>query len=177
MVCPLDAQQCVSHYFRGVTYDQCPECFGVWFDRDELKSFILSANIAKPDMWPLILRNDGGDGRTPPVDFWNEGKVSCPHGDGLLSKHYFAGTTIGLDHCLVCGGYWFNGGELKAAIQETLPDRRQDAMGALVMQEFTAPAVTMLDSNNPLVPDSFEGNFRSGIERQILDAIGNWLSV
>ncbi len=177
MNCPKDSAACITLEFRGVQYDECPHCHGVWFDRNELKKFVLGANIAKPDAWPAVLSNDGGDGRTAPADFWREGTVPCPRGDGQLSKHYFAGTTIGLDHCLTCGGYWFDGDELKAAIPETVPDPRQDATGALILQEFTDPAVTVLDRNNPLVPDYFERNFHSGPKGRMFDAIGNWLSV
>ena len=51
-----------------------------------------------------------------------------------MQKHYFAGTTIGLDQCQVCKGFWFDGGELQAVAAQVVPNAREEA-GRLLIRE------------------------------------------
>ncbi len=73
------------------------------------------------DEWE-ISENKG----TLPKDFWVEDKLKCPNGHGHMSKHYFAGSNIGVDQCQTCQGFWLDGGELKAVARDVKPNPQLD---------------------------------------------------
>lgn len=65
---------------------------------------------------------------TLPKDFWSEDTIDCPRDGTKLRKHYFAGSTIGVDQCPACGIFWFDGGELHAVTELALPNPQQDLL-------------------------------------------------
>jgi len=137
MQCPLDNITCNHSLLGTVWIDTCPRCQGVWLEDTELPKLIFHFSF------PFLQTDDdllkawqavAGDGLTPARDFWQETKLGCPHGHGLMKKHYLLGTQIGVDHCVVCRGFWLEGAELKAVYAQAVPDPKQDAIGRFVAQ-------------------------------------------
>ena len=104
MLCPQDGISCNQHHHKSVVLDICPRCSGVWVDGGEFEKLVLHFTVPKlhpgEDILPHLTL--AGTGYTPAKDFWREDVLRCPNDDGLMKKHYFAGTTIGLDHCFEC---------------------------------------------------------------------------
>ncbi len=92
----------------GLTIDSCPECYGLWFDGEELKRFLRSKEFAKK-----LLEGDSGPAET----VREAGEVrNCPHcPKGKLWSSQMGSLT--LDYCLKCRGVWFDRGELQKVIQ------------------------------------------------------------
>jgi Zn-finger nucleic acid-binding protein len=93
--------------------DSCPECFGLWFDSEELKVFFespdLSTRILEEEV-SVALMSPGLSGRTKP----QEGDRVCPAcKEGLFSSQM--GQTQ-VDYCLGCRGIWLDRLELEQLV-------------------------------------------------------------
>ena len=91
----------------GVEVNQCPKCFGIWFDFGELQT-VLGQQDA--DRLKAIHSASGRGGQ-------DQKKVPCPRcgGDGNMVKLAAPGHQgVHIDTCLVCYGHWLDGGELEA---------------------------------------------------------------
>jgi Zn-finger nucleic acid-binding protein len=174
MVCPHDQVPLSAQSHKSVTLDICEHCGGVWVDGGEFEK--LTLHFSAPELHDgqdirSILPLSSAPGLTPAKDFWQEDTLLCPHGHGALFKHYFAGTTIGLDHCHACKGYWLGGAELRAVAEAVGPNPHEDAMGRFILSEVTF--ATKEDRNDPRVPDRFEDFLRN--PAQLLWTVGSGL--
>lgn len=84
--------------------DQCPDCHGIWFDKDELKPFLDFA---------LRYRDDVQDADYDPKRLWNsvvgdgEPTYRCPVCDVEMAKfNYAVDSNVILDRCPECEGLW-----------------------------------------------------------------------
>lgn len=137
MQCPVDNLSCDHVQLGTVWVDVCPRCQGVWLEEAELPQLIFHFTFP-------FLRSDGdllaawqqaeADGYTAAKDFWQEATLGCPHGHGLMKKHYVLGSTIGVDHCGTCRGFWLSGSELQAVRNQVAPNPRQDTLGRYVIR-------------------------------------------
>ena len=91
----------------SLTIDSCPECFGLWFDGEELKRFLRSPGLSEK-----ILEDEELEINSPPRQ---KEPRNCPSCEGGKMKASQMGSLI-LDYCLACRGVWFDHGELKKAI-------------------------------------------------------------
>lgn len=129
MLCPKDNVVCDPILLQDVEVDVCPKCQGVWLEQLEVRKLIRHFTI--PDhsdvdellsTWERVEYTG-----TIPKDFWREDKLLCPRDGAQMSKHYFAGTLIGVDQCQLCKGFWLDGGELQAIAEEVQPNPVIDA--------------------------------------------------
>lgn len=91
----------------GLEVDSCPECFGLWFDREELKEF-----LKRPALAQRLGSFDEGVPLTTPR---HEVRL-CPTCRSPLTE-----TALGevlLDLCARCRGIWLDQGELDRAVEQ-----------------------------------------------------------
>ncbi len=116
-VCPKCKKPSLANFntSEGVLVDFCDECFGIWFDKDELANYIeLSKDI--PELKEMKAKAQKTD-------------LVCPKCNGALEELPFSSQTdILVDRCDGCGGIFFDAGEIVAAEKasatlETLQER------------------------------------------------------
>ena len=97
----------LSFQHEGLEVDSCPECFGLWFDREELKEFLQRPQLAQ--------RLSGADDAAPVVEPRHAVRL-CPNCGLPLTE-----TSIGqvlVDFCPRCRGIWLDQGELDRAVEQ-----------------------------------------------------------
>ena len=100
----------LAYAHEGLEVDSCPECFGIWFDREELKAFVQSPELSR--------RLESGPNGPDPVS----GQRNCPSGHGLLNAGNLGDVEV--DVCLRCRGIWLDQGELERAVEQYRQGRR-----------------------------------------------------
>ncbi|NOZ87713.1 MAG: rhomboid family intramembrane serine protease [Deltaproteobacteria bacterium] len=114
--CPVDHTLLKSLVFNGVTLDQCPNCGGIWFDRNELDETVRRL-IRFPQEASAI---DVPLGETQDInDLEQYRSLSCPRcRDTKLSAGRFGRiSNVVLDTCPRCRGVWADHGELTALVE------------------------------------------------------------
>ena len=97
----------LSYSQDGLEVDSCPECFGLWFDREELKLFVQTPTLARRLQ----------DGHAAPTRVPRVGQRRCPN----CSEAVLAESTLGeifVDVCPRCRGIWLDAGEFEQAIAQ-----------------------------------------------------------
>jgi len=95
--------------FHNVEVDYCPECLGIWFDKDELM-------YAKDDKDQQLKWLD--------FDIWRDkGKFKlskslrqCPKDRTGLMEISYDNSNVKIDFCKYCHGIWLDRGEFKQII-------------------------------------------------------------
>jgi len=101
MICPRCQIELERIEIEGLELDYCSECQGVWFDKGEVAAFF---------GFPQDAPEDDGIGK-------GLGRLSalacprCPEGK-LHEMQYSSATTLMVDKCDLCSGFWFDGGEI-----------------------------------------------------------------
>lgn len=92
----------------GLEIDSCPECYGLWFDGEELKLFFHSPSLSEK-----ILQADGLTPKPEEVHRRPEQgrERTCPQCQGQLLPTKVGQTQI--DYCLGCRGIWFDHREIQ----------------------------------------------------------------
>ncbi len=91
----------------GLEVDSCPECFGVWFDREELKRFVQTP--------ALVQRLQDGSRELDLLPRSQERRCPiCPE-VALLESNL---GQVYVDVCPRCRGIWLDGGEFEQAIAQ-----------------------------------------------------------
>ncbi|OGZ66835.1 MAG: hypothetical protein A3C58_01155 [Candidatus Staskawiczbacteria bacterium RIFCSPHIGHO2_02_FULL_34_10] len=106
MDCPNGHKNLEKVLFHHVEVDYCPECLGVWFDKDELK-------YAKDDKDNQLNWLD--------FDIWRDKskfKLSridkrCPACRIPFFEIYYDDSSVKIDFCKHCQGIWLDRGEFK----------------------------------------------------------------
>ena len=106
MVCPNGHKELEKVLFHNVEVDYCPECFGIWFEKDELE-------YAKEDDDKQLNWLD--------FDIWKhkekfESSVSnrrCPSCRIPFIKIGYDDSKVKVDFCKNCQGIWLDRGEFK----------------------------------------------------------------
>ncbi len=121
MNCPACDHQLTETQVGAVVVDICQGgCGGIWFDAFELKR-VDERHEAAGEHLINIRRNPDR-----PVDLSR--KRACPRCAGVkLKRHLFhPRSTVEIDHCPSCAGYWLDAGELEKIRLE----QRSDATAA-----------------------------------------------
>lgn len=121
--------------------DSCPECFGIWFDNEELKLIFQSPNLSTK-----ILKEDAtGSLLTPENSVTIESeKRLCPV---CVETPLFA-SRLGktqTDYCLSCKGIWLDQSEL----EELVRAYRQGERGNLIIVNQLAEGLGTPNKPNP----------------------------
>lgn len=106
MNCPNHHGKLEKVIFHNVETDYCPECLGVWFDRDEL----LYAKDEKDQQLNWV-----------DVDLWRDkgrfqlsaGYKHCPFCRTGLMEVSYDDSSVKVDFCKHCQGVWLDRGEFK----------------------------------------------------------------
>lgn len=109
MKCPNDNENLERVLFHNVEADYCPECLGMWFDKDELR-------LAKDDRDKQLNWLD--------IDLWRDkGRFEalriykfCPRCRAGMAEIKYDGSKTKVDYCKKCGGIWLDRGEFKQII-------------------------------------------------------------
>jgi len=121
--------------------DSCPECYGLWFDREELRQIFrsptLSRRILEEGASARLLSPERDTGRekhprTCPV---------CPEQPLFASQ---LGSTQ-LDYCLACHGIWLDRSEL----EQLVSDYQKGERGNLVILNQLAEGLGTPANPNP----------------------------
>jgi hypothetical protein len=113
MKCPACGHVLTESQVGSVTVDICQGgCGGIWFDAFELKKVDEEHEAAGEH---LVNIKRGPVRRLDAV-----AKRACPRCDGVkLKRHLFnPKSTVEVDHCPNCAGYWLDAGELEKIRQE-----------------------------------------------------------
>ena len=104
MNCPkCETTSLQPHEFRGVEVDRCPQCRGIWFDKDELPSFL---GLTRGE-----LRSLQSGRQDEPL---NQKQGQCPRDDTpLLRVISPMNAEVVIDSCVSCSGIWLDDGELR----------------------------------------------------------------
>jgi Zn-finger nucleic acid-binding protein len=128
--CPKCKKPSLSNFntSEGVLVDFCDQCFGIWFDKNELASYIeLSKDI--PELKEM-------KEAATPTD------LICPKCQSQLEELPFSSkTSILVDRCTNCGGIFFDRGELKDAEKasaelETMEERFKNVISNLTQEGY-----------------------------------------
>lgn len=95
----------------GLEIDSCPECFGLWFDSEELKLFFESPDLSTQMLDEgVMLERLSGEPEDP------QQTRQCPEcrTDLFLSR---LGSTA-IDYCLSCRGIWLDRRELESLVSD-----------------------------------------------------------
>jgi Zn-finger nucleic acid-binding protein len=116
----------------GVQLDGCPNCGGVWFDGDELKTILQASKSGIQDIErasPHVTQEYAGTSR-----------MLCPIDEVLLeSYHYMYSSPVVLHGCSKCGGFFACAADLpkmeQALNKEIHPDSLEQRK-AIALAEF-----------------------------------------
>ena len=163
MLCPKDNIVCDPLLLQDVEIDVCPKCQGVWLEQQEVKQIVQHLSIPEYNELNTVISawEVAEHTGTAPKDFWVEDKLVCPRDSVHMMKHYFPGSTIGVDHCLTCKGFWLDEGELHAIARYVAPNPTLERAWQMVIQDqkdwekkmkelSELPARTVLWASNPL---------------------------
>lgn len=95
----------------GLEIDSCPECFGLWFDSEELKLFFESPDLSTQVLDEgVTLERLSGEPEDP------QQARQCPEcrTDLFLSR---LGSTV-IDYCLCCRGIWLDRREIESLVRD-----------------------------------------------------------
>jgi len=117
MQCPKCRTEMKENDYKGVKYDQCKGCGGLWFgalEAEELSEIKGAASL------------DTGDVKTG-KEMNQHRKINCPVCSVAMSKDRdVLQPHIELETCNVCKGMFFDAGEFKDFSQETFMDGVKD---------------------------------------------------
>lgn len=125
----------------GLEIDSCPECYGLWFDGEELKLFFQSPQLSK-----LILEEDASERLLQAEsDVGRETETRmCPVCDDcplFVSKM----GAVQVDYCLRCRGIWFDRSELESLVSAY----RKGERGNLIILNQLAEGLGTSSKPNP----------------------------
>lgn len=111
MRCP-DCQNNLKDFnLKGIEIQECPECKGKWFKRDQLR---LAKDRQDEDLRWLNFDPFGKDAEKLSVP--SKGK-KCPRCLKLMSSLTYRESGIVIDKCFSCEGIWLRAGELVKIIR------------------------------------------------------------
>lgn len=121
--------------------DSCPECYGLWFDREELKMIFqsphLSQQILEEDAAERLLAPEADVGRKP-------GDRDCP----VCEEQPLFPSRMGetqIDYCIKCHGIWLDRSEL----EELVEAYRRGESGNLIVVNQLAEGLGTSTKPNP----------------------------
>ena len=107
MKCPRDGTELDQVVVGDVELDKCHKCDGIWCDRGELE------RIRKMDITDVEELLEKEYGNPEPRTGKTDGFMQCPRCDGRLQGvYYMLGSSIRIDRCEECLGFWLDDNEL-----------------------------------------------------------------
>lgn len=98
----------------GLEIDACPECYGLWFDKEELRQFFES-----PELSGQVLQEEAtlalATSASAPVPELPEQRLPCPQCREPMQSSRLGSTQV--DYCLRCRGIWLDRWELERMVQ------------------------------------------------------------
>jgi Zn-finger nucleic acid-binding protein len=116
MKCPACDHKLTGTRVGAVAVDICQGgCGGIWFDAFELQKVDEQHEAAGEHLVKIK--------RDPKLHLDASRKRACPRCDGVkLRRHLFnPNSTVEVDHCPNCAGYWLDAGELEKIRSEQKP--------------------------------------------------------
>jgi len=120
MLCPVCRKSLVIVEYENVELDACPDCFGLWFDAQELQQFFEIAGV--PEKFHDLEKQLDHLPHTGPRRICSR----CRSRLIAVRAPSQAGDLI-LDECPHGHGLWFDKGEL-VALLESLIDKQGEAL-------------------------------------------------
>lgn len=117
MKCPACFNELTETQVGSVVVDVCEGgCGGIWFDAFELQQVDDAHEAAGEHL--LQIKRD------PDLQLDSSRKRACPRCDGIKLKRQLFGpkSTVEVDHCPGCAGYWLDAGELEKIRLEKMPE-------------------------------------------------------
>lgn len=138
----------------GLEIDSCPECFGLWFDSEELKLFFES-----PDLSRRILAEDALLEESSVLGDLEEPRT-CPSCLQSLFLSRLGSTAV--DYCLTCRGIWLDRRELESLVLNFQNGER----GNLLIVNQLVEGLGTPNRPNPRAADFLEalGRYRAAHE-------------
>ncbi len=93
---------------EDVEIDYCPECRGVWLDRDEIRELADKSDEALGELRELVQEG------APAAPARSTVEKPCPACGGKLTLAVFG--SIYMEHCTLCEGIYLDRGELDKAM-------------------------------------------------------------
>lgn len=116
--CPDVLMHTFADSTSGLEIDSCPECFGLWFDSEELKRFFES-----PDLSGRILEEESALSQLGgPKDQPDSKDRLCPACREILFCSRLG--QVHVDYCLGCRGIWLDRFEMDTLVQAFLAGER-----------------------------------------------------
>ncbi|MDD3277215.1 MAG: zf-TFIIB domain-containing protein [Kiritimatiellales bacterium] len=117
MQCPKCSNEMKENEHKGIKYDQCKNCGGLWFDALEAEDLVEIKGSADIDT------GDAKEG----AKLNKKRDINCPVCNIRMSKvHDLQQPHIQLETCAVCKGTFFDAGEFKDFVEEDFMDRIKD---------------------------------------------------
>jgi Zn-finger nucleic acid-binding protein len=115
--------------YLGVRIEECPNCLGRWFDRDELRR---AKDHADPDLCWLDFEMFPGDPEEPQE---GAGSRDCPRCRVKMGVIVYGDSGVRIDKCGTCEGVWLDHEEFEKIIKhleekvdsETAAEYREEA--------------------------------------------------
>ncbi len=133
MICPVCNIDMLIMEYEGVEVDLCSSCDGIWFDSGELEILFINAGLPTEEFnWDQLLK--------PVEKNIKEKQRRCSICNTTMEK-VVLGSRPGviIDRCVKGHGFWFDGGELRNALQEFTEDESAVVNNIL---EFLGEALT-----------------------------------
>jgi Zn-finger nucleic acid-binding protein len=184
MLCPRHNLACDTVVLKAITVEVCPACHGVWLEQVEMRKLVQyfsTPAIGLSDEQLARWEETVGNPETAPKDFWQEAELTCAFDGSPMQKHYFAGTTVGMDQCQVCRRIWLDGPEVMAIAKAVGPNRYEDALATFILDEVTYPQIDKIYNqrghiaNSLGIDASFLQNPQSILPALVQMAIGYYL--
>lgn len=135
MRCPVDNTPLKTVIADRHTIEVCPSCDGVRFDGGELHNIVRHFGMGEFDAFRTWEKRTFTQEKKE--HHWQYPVRSCPHDGEEMQQHTFAGNSgIHIDHCIACGGYWFDGDDVTRLMRYTKPDAEADALAAQIAHEM-----------------------------------------
>ncbi len=122
----MEEHEAKSHYGAKLRLFHCPECSGIWVDKDV--AFAVSRDSA------VEIEPDVNLEEIPTKP--REGPIFCPRCAARLTEQTGGGLPKGLriDYCTGCHGFWFDKGELMI-YKSFLEEKRKQSLERLKATE------------------------------------------
>ena len=129
MKCPKCSAELIKKTIQTIEVDECKECKGIWFDKDELRR---AKDLADPDLnWM-----DFEIWKHPDKFQIGGKKYTCPRCDVELFTLKYANTDVEIEFCEKCGGTWLDKDEFKRIIsaleKEMISKSREEYVKAAI---------------------------------------------
>jgi Zn-finger nucleic acid-binding protein len=108
-LCPACGHNLKSAKLLTLQVDQCPNCKGVWLDRDELR-------LAKDQADPNLDWMDFEIWKHPDLFEVEQRHLKCPKCQTELVAVRYGETKVSIDYCRSCQGIWLDRGEFKRIV-------------------------------------------------------------